>query len=355
MRRVLVAIVALGLVGCTGSSSPATTSTSDVTEAAYDVSQIRETGTQSIQLGGVVYTVTSYENEAYSCGLDDGAYPFVVVEQESDQSRPLWVMLHGGGAGWYADDGTYVGDESYNSPENPTSLLAMVGSYLVGDTAVGERLSAGDRVALGSLCDHDLYLGLGQPYPNNPAGGTVDGLLATLAMAHFVEHDRPTSAVLALGQSAGSYGAWAFAHERWMRGQAIDGAVLDSGLLSERSFELFHAGVALQYYDFDEQQMAAKHGPYFTDARLYAENAVTGGFDVPLFAADAQADPGCGGDSPPIADAANCEFLYQPLADAVRGPLQQVHLYPGAGHIVTADPGQVQDDLRQWLAALALG
>jgi hypothetical protein len=49
----------------------------------------------------------------------------------------------------------------------------------------------------------------------------------------------------------------------------------------------------------------------------------------------------------------NCDWLYQPLVDAVTPPTQQVRLYPGTGHIVTASPGPVQDDLRAWLALLS--
>ena len=48
----------------------------------------------------------------------------------------------------------------------------------------------------------------------------------------------------------------------------------------------------------------------------------------------------------------NCDWLYQPLADAVQGLAQQVHIYPGATHVVTASPGQVQDDLRAWFELL---
>lgn len=351
MRKVLVAIAALTLAGCTG--APAPVATPKPIETEYDVSQIRAISTMSVPLGGVTFTVTSYVNDAYTCGAGNAPFPFLVVEQSSTEPKPLWVMLHGGGTGWYNEQGVYQGQESYNNAESPTSLLGMLGLYLLGDTVIAERVRSGDRVALGSLCDHDLYLGLGQPYPNNPHGGTVDGLLANLAMVDFVEHDRPTTQIYALGQSAGSYGAWALAHERWSRGLPIAGAVLDSGLLGERSFDLFEAGVGREFYEFDRNEMAAKHGPYFTNAALYAENVVAGGFDVPLFVADASGDPGCGGNSAPISATEglpNCDWLYQPLADAVVGPGQQVHIYPGSAHIVTTMLGPVQSDLRAWLA-----
>ena len=334
-------------------------------DVPFDASRIEEVARQSIPLGGATYVVSSYANRAYACGRS-GDYPFVVVEQsgsdtEADE-RPLWVMLHGGGAGWYDSTGTYQGQESYNDAESPMSLLAMVAGYVGADTMIGEHLRAGDRVALGSLCDHDLMLGLGQPYPENPHGGSVDGLLANLAMVDFVTRERPTSSTWIVGQSAGSYGAWALAHNLWTRGTPPAGVIMDSGLLGERSFALFEAGIGAEFYTFDAEAMAAKHGPYFTDRSLYAENAIASGFDVPMFVVDVTGDPGCGGTAPAIpaatrdGAATNCDWLYAPLAAAIAAEgdpgRQQVRLYPGAGHVVSMTPGPIQADLRAWFAAL---
>jgi len=376
MKPTIAALVlVLALTGCTATASPieesAPVAKPDITPA-YDASQIRETATQTIPLGGVSYTVTSYENDAYSCGRT-GVYPFVVVEQAGRETEelPVWAMLHGGGTGWYDESGIYVGDESNNDAESATSLLAMIVGYVgfagTNDTFLGDRIRAGDRVALGSLCDHDLMMGLGQPYPNNPHGGTaskntVDGLLANLAMLEFVTSSRPTSSTWIAGQSAGSYGAWALAHNLWKRGMPPAGVILDSGLLSERSFDLFEAGIGREYYEFDADAMAEKHGPYFTDPSLYAENAIAAGFDVPLFDIDVQGDPGCGGNAPAIGAATadgfgnNCDWLNSPLAEAIAAhgdPVRQrVKVYPGSGHIVTTTPGPIQADLRDWFASL---
>jgi hypothetical protein len=358
---------ALALAACTsgGDSRPDETETTMASiTAAFDATRIRETGAQAISLGGTDFTVTSYENEAYSCGRS-GSYPFVVVEQSGRESEelPLWVMLHGGGTGWYDASGNYQGQETYNDAESAMSLLAMAGGYVaMGDTFLGERILAGDRVVLGSLCDHDLMMGLGQPYPDNPKGGTVDGLLANLAMLELVSGQRPTSSTWIAGQSAGSYGAWALAHNLWSRDVEVAGVVMDSGLLGERSFDLFEAGIGAEFYTFDPEAMAAKHGPYFTDRSLYAENAVREGFDVPMFVVDVTGDPGCGGTSPTIpaalddGAATNCDWLYAPLADAIAAhgdpTRQQVRLYPGSGHVVSATPGPIQADLRAWYAGL---
>ncbi|MCS6800090.1 MAG: hypothetical protein NZ898_16490, partial [Myxococcota bacterium] len=68
-----------------------------------------------------------------------------------------------------------------------------------------------------SMCDHDLYGGLGQPYPYNPHWGgtdTVDGALASMAAIHFVARGNgrhpgyPTSLVFLSGSSAGGVGAY---------------------------------------------------------------------------------------------------------------------------------------------------
>ena len=367
-RLAAIAVLMIVLGGCT--SEPPESHVTNPTEidTPYDTSQIRQTGSQKVTFGGIPYTATSYVNDAYLCGTGKDPYPFIVVEQTAlaGEQRPLWAMLHGGGTGWYDKSGVYQGQESYNNAESAPALLAVLAGYLgftgTADTFIGDRIRAGDRVALGSLCDHDLMMGLGQPYPNNPAGGTVDGLLANLAMMDWVSSDRPTSTRWIVGQSAGSYGAWALAHNLWSRGLPVSGVIMDSGLLSARSFDLFDAGVGAEYYKFDAAEMAAKHGPYFTDPSLYAENAIGAGFDIPLFNADAQGDPGCGGASAPIAAATtagyafNCDWLNAALADAIAADgnpnTQQSHVYPGGGHIVTSTPGKVQADLRAWFASL---
>lgn len=337
----------------------------------FDTTQIHEVGSQVARIGDIDYIGTYYENEAYSCGRS-GYFPFLVIEQEKlvGTLQPIWVMLHGDGTGFYKAGGAYVGDEKRNDEESAATLGQTVLDYLgedgASDTFIGDRIRAGDRVILGSLCDHDLMLGLGQPDPNNPRGGRAEGLLANLAMLAAVESGapnvdvRPTSSTWIFGASAGSYGAYALAHNLWLREQRVSGLVMDSGILGERTFTLFDVRrdtVA------NSKILAEKLGPYFTDPRLWAENAVASGFDVPLFDVTEMGDTECGGQEQLVAQAraagylGNCAWLHGGLAEAIAAsgdPVSQiVRNYPGSTHTATTVSGiAMQGRLRSWYASL---
>jgi len=379
MRRSALAVAVIGVLLATAGCSAATVAEEAPTSSAaptpvatattavpFDSSQIEELKSQELEVAGITYEATLYSNPAYQCGRS-GDFPFVVLQQSKFENaeRPVWAMLRGGGVGYYDETGRYHGEEGYNDAEDASTLLAMVIGYVGSDgqkdTFMGDRIRSGDRIALGSLCDHDLMMGLGQEYPNNPEGGTVDGLLANLAMLDYLTDTSSETRVI--GQSAGSFGAWALGHELWARGLPIDGIVMDSGYLGERALELFDLGVAAEYGLAPEEE-APKLGIYFTDPSLYAENAVRDGFDVPIFDADDNGDPVCGGTYDTIAAATdagydtNCDYLNGGLAEAIEASgdpaTQQVHIYDGGEHIITDDAGTaVQDDLRDWFAATA--
>jgi hypothetical protein len=337
----------------------------------FDTTQIHQIDSQVETIGGVQYRTTYYENEAYSCGRT-GVFPFLVIEHADlvGTAQPIWVMLHGGGLGFYKPSGTYVGGEEHNDQESAEALGGMVREYLgedgTSDTFIGDRIRAGDRVILGSLCDHDLMLGLGQPDPNNPRGGRAEGLLANLAMLAAVEtgapnvERRPTSSTWIFGASAGSYGAYALAHNLWLREQSVAGLVMDSGVLGERTFTLFDVRrdtVA------NSDVLAEKLGPYFTDPRLWAENAIARGFDVPLFDVTEMGDTECGGQEQLIAQAraagyiGNCAWLHGGLGEAIAASgdrdSQIVRAYPGSTHTATNVSGiAMQSRLRGWYASI---
>jgi hypothetical protein len=383
MRRSALAVAVIGVVlataGCTAAtvaeeaptssavpSSALPTPVPATTAVPFDSSRIEQVASQELDVAGITYEATLYSNAAYQCGRS-GAFPFVVLQQSrfENEERPLWAMLRGGGVGYYDETGRYHGEEGYNDAEDAGTLLAMVVGYVGSDgqkdTFMGDRIRSGDRIALGSLCDHDLMMGLGQAYPNNPEGGTVDGLLANLAMVEYLAADASETRVI--GQSAGSFGAWALGHELWARGLPIDGIVMDSGYLGDRALELFDLGVASEY-GLNPEEEAPKLGAYFTDPTLYAENAVRNGFDVPIFDADDNGDPVCGGTYDTIAAAIdagydnNCDYLNGGLAEAIDASgdpaTQQVHIYDGNEHIITDDAATaVQDDLRDWFDTIA--
>ncbi len=343
-------------------SIPATV---DVPQPGYETSRIVEVDAYDSSFGGERRHVTAYRNDAYRCGRH-GAFPFVVVEPlgEGGERRPLWVILHGGGAGHYGDDQRYVsmgGGESNNDAESTGQLLALLYDYVDvdrrKDTFIADRLAAGDRFVLGSLCDHDLYLGVGQPYPHNPHhDDTVDGLLANLAMVDAITSGtetvprRATSSLWTLGASAGAFGAYALAHNLWARGVDVDGLILDSGLLVART-----ASASASEWVTDHE-MIAKHGPYLAEPSLWVDEAIVTGFDVPLFDTVEEDDAFCRDPG----EHTGCAWVHAGLAqaiDAAGDPVrQQVHVYPGATHIATRKPGtEVQGDLREWYRAVTLG
>jgi hypothetical protein len=331
----------------------------------YDTAAIVLVEAHDVSIHGERYTISTYRNDAYGCGRE-GTFPFVVVEPvaASGEPRPLWALLHGGGIGYYDVDGSYetTSGESHNDAETTGRLLHMLYRY-VGpdgtlDTFVGDRVRAGDRVVLGSLCDHDLYLGLGQPYPNNPNhADTVDGLLANLAMVDAVTNGtesvavRPTSSRWILGTSAGAFGAYALAHNLWARDVSVSGVILDSGVLTARSAAL-RDGLPLV-----TAGMVAKHGPYLTDEALWIDETIANGFDVPLFDTVQQDDRTCAGNATLVAGAeqfaSNCAWVHAALHEVIveHGDprLQQVRIYPGGVHEATDAPGTpLQADLREW-------
>jgi hypothetical protein len=329
----------------------------------YDVGHVASVDSYPNSFDGRGAIVSTYRNDAYRCGRD-GTFPFVVVEPEgaSGGLRPLWVLLHGGGSGYYDGDGRYValgGTEAANDAESTGRLLAMlydhVGADGGRDTFIADRLAAGDRFLLGSLCDHDLYLGVGQPYPDDPNHeDTVDGLLANLAMVDAVTNGtaavarRPTSSLWIFGASAGAFGAYALAHNLRVRDVVVDGLVLDSGLLVERA-----TGVPAMDW-ISDPGVIAKDGPYIADRNLWIDAAVAEGFDVPLFDTVTEDDAFCRGSD---RSSRGCRWLHEGLAQSIArygdGNVQQVHIYPGNTHMATTRPGtQVQDDLRAWYTAV---
>jgi hypothetical protein len=353
----LICVVLAASLALTGAVPTSSVDDAEIPLPDFDTSRIVEVAANDVSFGGDRFTVTTYRNDSYHCGRD-GTFPFVVVEpvDAADTRRPLWLLLHGGGFGYYDEREDYVvigGTESANDAESTGRLLALLYDFVGGDggrdTFVADRLAAGDRFVLGSLCDHDLYLGVGQPYPHNPNhDDTVDGLLANLAIVEAVTNGndtvapRATSSLWLLGTSAGAFGAYALAHNLTARDIDVSGLVLDSGLLVERAL-----GMPGQAWITDEE-MVAKHGPYLADPALWIDAAIAAGFDVPLFDTVEENDALCRG-----GPEHGCAWLHGGLAAAIAAGgdplLQQVHVYPGSTHMATTRPGaQVQEDLRAW-------
>ena len=181
-----------------------------------------------------------YQNNAYECGLS-GVHSFMVmnpINSEAGDEAPLWVYLHGGGSGYWAEDGTYyaVGaqtQDTWNHEETSEDLLETITSRIdfnggqVEDNTLSRRIMEGYRLLVVSMCDHDQYLGMGTAIPNHPSNpnAEVNGLQATMAAIDYTVASYPTTNVFVHGTSAGSVGAYAVGLSYAAEGTGLTGGM----------------------------------------------------------------------------------------------------------------------------------
>ena len=176
---------------------------------------------QTVSFGDATFALEFYRNSAYSCGLS-GSYTFMIVNPvggSAEDEAPLWVYLHGGGSGYFDADGTYYAtntqtEDTWNHEETFDSLVQTLTARTIDqgaleDNTLTRRLLEGYRIAVVSMCDQDMYAGLGTPYPNTPSlDAEVNGLQSTMAATDYIVSQYPTTHVFAHGSSAGSVGAY---------------------------------------------------------------------------------------------------------------------------------------------------
>lgn len=314
---ILGAAVSLGTVGCR--SNPSTS-----VDGGADVSPLPDTGlsdadpwrgftvdepftTEGIALVETRsvsgYTVEYYRNMAYTCGRT-GFHTFTIIYSQGlplTTERPLWVRMHGGGVGAFDQNGDYV-------PANLEERLdEEVGSGLAGlmletglVTLVRQH-AAGFRFLMPSLCDHDVYSGVGLPDPNNPYSPdengelrAADGLLAAKAALSFTRDRAATTHIFLHGTSAGSIGAFSVAYTLERSGLVLSGIVMDSHVLSEAFVDLIAAGCS----DYDPELTRLKIGPLTDPEHLPDRVVARGDITVPILHVWDRGDPGCCGETP---------------------------------------------------------
>ncbi len=384
----LLAALALTLAACVPTGGPTTTTspttaptttapTTTTTEVPAGSITLEDTRTETV--GGSEFRFDYFRNSARDCA-ESGDFTFLVVEPADgpDTEAPLWVYLHGGGVGHYLPDGSYVGPTgNLTEASFDDLLLGRLGSNVrrpdgsIKDSTITRRMSEGWRILVPSMCDHDLHSGEGTAYPDNPNHGpdgtTVDGLLANTDALEHVVGERPTTNVFLHGTSAGSVGAFSLAYTLHQDGITLNGAVLDSYIITPRLETLLDAGVLPQQQDvgFDYQAVVDKVGR-FADITLgfYPEAVVADGFDaVPLLDVVGTADPTCAGQLPAVAGIEpftnNCRYVHGGLADAIAGQADTPHdvlVLEGAGHVPTKGGGAVvQDPIDTWLTGILDG
>jgi hypothetical protein len=346
-----------------------------------DTTQITLAEEHTANALGFTWELDFYRNRAYQCGLS-GNYTFLVMNpaDEPQAEAPLWVYLHGGGAGYYDESGTYVAVKNqtantYNHEEGFTDLFQdQVVRHTLNnanqpiDSTLKRRIEEGYRVLVVSLCDHDMYSGLGTPYPNNPnPDATVDGLPATMAAIDYTVANYPTTHVFAHGTSAGSIGVWSLASSYGFEGQPLTGIVADSWISTPRILTTAAAFTGQPGYpfgsNFETQGVSDKVGffaspdiPSWPEAQIADDDFRS----VPALFIAGNNDPFCGGNQGPLAEAvaaglSNCSWLHDGLRqsiDAQANSPHQLHVLDGFGHVPTNGEGPANDTVDAFLTAV---
>jgi hypothetical protein len=209
--------------------------------------------------------------------------------------------MHGGGVGAYGPDGTYVPASQEDRLDEEDIGLA----YQLLETGLMTEVrthAAGFRFLMPSMCDHDVYSGVGVPEPNNPHSPdengnprAADGLLATKAAIAFARERFASSHTFLQGTSAGSIGSFSVAYTFERAGLRLSGIVMDSHVLSEALAEII---TVLQCLPYDGALTAAKIGPLSDPEHLPDRVVAREDITVPLMHVWSRGDPSCCGETP---------------------------------------------------------
>ena len=294
---------------------------------------------RNVTFQGYTQDLEFYRNEAYDCGLS-GKYTFMVANPlngDADDEAPLWVYLHGGGTGYFDDQGNYTAtnnqnQDTWNHEETFENLIKTI-THRITDRKTGKiedntktrRLREGYRLLVVSMCDHDTYLGMGTPYPYNPnPDAQVNGLQALLSAIDYTTANYPTTHVFVHGTSAGSVGAYAAGMSYAAEGIALTGVVSDL-ILSPLKFTIQDTLAGQPGYPsqegYNSTLFVQKAGPWLDPSnRLTPEDRFGSGFNfVPHLQVGGLDDPYCGGNFPPLEQTLadgfenNCAWYSEPL------------------------------------------
>ncbi len=353
-----------------------------------DRTQIELVSTDSLVIDGKTYRRQLYRNKAYRCGVS-GYFTFIIIERVGSENAvaPLWVWLQGGGVGHFDNNNQYQGSSVLiNTEPNASTLTGSFGAaftnssagYIGKQVVIPRRLQQGYRVLSSALCDHDLYGGMGNIYPNDPnwAGqppDRVEGLQATISAILFAAKGNelvgaakiaphPTSLLFLHGGSAGSAGSYHVAAAMARMGLKPNGAILDSYLVNPNYKTLVQNRCTPVTGD-PQWSMTAfeqKVGSFLTDPKLGIDENLNNAFTIPMFDVVGDQDSYCCGPSNviPAAQSAgfnnNCKWARSVFAQAAvaSGGRLQSFVAPGLGHIITHTEGAHQAAIESWLARI---
>lgn len=395
MQTFLTKFTLFWAIGCSGESDSKEATQDDAQDDAQDETTIDDLpqipvvdriiqGVQpsddlQIELGdGSFQNLEFYRNNAYECGLS-GVYSFMVmnpINGEAEDEAPLWVYMHGGGSGYWAEDGTYyaVGgqtQDTWNHEETFEDLLETMTLRIdnfdnsddidgqMEDNTLSRRVMEGYRLLVVAMCDHDQYLGMGTPIPNHPSNpnAEVNGLQATMAAIDYSLERYPTTHVFVHGTSAGSVGAYAVGLSYAAEGVGLTGVISDS-ILHSRGIviqDLFAGTPGFpQQEGYETSGVDEKVGAWRDSENLLApEHRIAAGFDMtPILQIGGTIDPQCAGNQPAIPEAVaegfdnNCEWMAQPMIDIIEAQPNSPHglvAIEDEGHVPTIKPGAAHD------------
>ncbi len=382
-------IIVLGIFGsCTKEDVSNETSDNTIDHSwaplnrTYDNINLVEEDAINIQTNSIA--LDFYRNTAYSCGFS-GNYTFLVVEPMNNpgQEAPLWVYLHGGGAGYFDEDQQYnIGVRPTDGePRDPNThntektLEILRDGQLIFNTTnnngdllsstLTRRIMEGYRILIVSMCDHDLHSGMGTPYLNNPNGGEVNGLQANMAAIDYTIINYPTTHVFAHGTSAGSIGAFTLAYAYNLEGINLNGIIMDSHLASYRTDTLVGSLVGENGFvfptDFNIKEAGKKIGWLADPDRFFGiEHAIENGYNIPSLDIYGNLDPGCGGGLPRIDEASdagldNCDWVHDGIRQVVESQTNSVHKVrrvTGYGHVPTNENSPANDFVDEFISEI---
>ena len=263
------------------------------------------------------FNLKFYRNDAYDCGLT-GKYTFMVIRRNTtntadEEEAPLWAYLHGGGSGYWDEQGKYTAvgsqtQDTWNHEETFDDLIQTLMTRTTEangdpqDNTLSRRLAQGFRVVVVAMCDHDQYLGLGTLYPNNPSNNgpnaQVNGLQATMAAIDYTAANFPTSLAFVHGTSAGSVGAYAVGMSYSADGIDLTAVVADS-ILGIRGNIVVSSLAGTpgfpQQEGYDPAALDSKVGQWRNESnQLFPEPRFADGFDTtPILQIGGVVDPQC--------------------------------------------------------------
>lgn len=217
---IALATVALGLTGCLGTPG--------------DTSQVVLLESRTVN----GWQFDQYRNLAYPCSIS-GYQTFVIgrkVGSSDTATKPLWVKMRGGGAGWFDANGNPQPSAAVKSEDSFDKTLSYNDNGLMAQVRSAPE---GFRLLLVSMCSHDVYSGNNTPDPHNP-NTTPDGqprpttgLIATKAAIQYTMDHYPTDDFFLHGTSAGGAGTFSVAYAMQIQGLAPAGIISDSGVINQ--------------------------------------------------------------------------------------------------------------------------